>query len=269
MPKFYLVSSLCLLLSVSIGCDQKLDFQGTPKVDSVFTAPEEVPVCRPGEVAETKPTRLILVVDQSGSNATGPHKESTTGTDPQKGLRYSAMAELLQLHGNKSHVRWSLITFQLDSARALTRVTDDQSPVLVSGSSMGSALASFMALHDGGQTPYLPALEMVRKLIKTDREANPDAQYRIAFITDGYPTDMKPEDGLNKRINRAVEAIVELGPEQVQLTTVYYGRPDKTAKNRLKLMAAVGGGEFVDATNSQDIRLNDVIKVPISECKVQ
>jgi hypothetical protein len=64
-----------------------------------------------------------------------------------------------------------------------------------------------------------------------------------------------------------MQAIMSLAPNAIEFSTVYYGEPDHSAAARLRKMAKVGNGEFVDASNAKDIHLDDVIKVPDPKCK--
>lgn len=266
MSQLKYVLAVTILMISTLGCDHKIAFNGAKDSPSSLNQQPSDPTnvvepCEPSDTTETKPTKLILVIDQSGSNAA-----STTGrgTDPDKGLRYAAISELLRAHGGKKHIKWSLITFQMDEATAITKGNTDQTPIFVTGAKMSVALDRFLQLHDGGTTPYLPALTMVQKLIAKD--LTEDVNYRVAFITDGYPTDKPKMGSLDSHIDEIMNAITSLSPKKIQFSTVFYGTPDKDAAKRLKRMAKMGHGDFLDASNAQDIHLNDVVKVPGS-CK--
>jgi len=286
MQKFYMTAVVAIGAVMLIGCDQKTTFSGTPQsLSSVQTDPADPgapapapvdpppprpPICEVGERPVAKPTKVIFVVDQSDSNVTGPAEHDGHATDKHKGLRYAAMSELLSQHGGKNHLEWSLITFQMYSATAITNVDGDTAkPKFVSGDKMGKALSEFMSIPDGGATPYLEAIKMVHTLIRKDLKAGGEpSAYRVAFLTDGYPTDSSDVTRLNRKIFEALDGLMALAPDAIQFNTVYYGFPDEAASDRLKKMAKIGNGGFVDASNSQDIHLNDVIKVPTTNCRV-
>jgi hypothetical protein len=254
------------LLVVGTGCGQKIKFAGG---ESPLSQSSADPICRSDEVTVAKPTKFILVVDQSGSNVNGPYEHPGLASDPQKALRYGAISEFHALHGAKAHMEWSFIAFQGVTAHALTNNGDLQTPVFVNGGGMATALEAFRTSTDEGNTPYLAALQMVRNLIANDLGGNnpADTQYRIVFLTDGYPTESVTGQQLEDAIDQAVKDIVDLAPAAIQLSTIYYGLPDPTASTRLARMASQGQGEFLDSVNSNGLHLGDVIQVPKTTCE--
>lgn len=271
------LSSTVLVLTLLTGCNSNIAFQGSPSAASDSLATEKPPtdgsdlICQPGQVTVTKPTKFILVVDQSGSNVNGPYEHPGQATDPAKVLRYGAIAEFFLLHGSKSHVSWSFVTFNGTIAHALTNSGSDQSPVFTNFTGMSAALEEFHNKQDVGPTPYLPALQMVRNLIAQDLQVGggSESQYRIAFLTDGYPTDLPVGQALENAIDVGVSSIVSLAPSAIQFSTVYYGLPDATASPRLQRMATLGQGEFLDVSSTRSLHLGDLIEVPKPSCHAQ
>jgi hypothetical protein len=204
------------------------------------------------------------VVDQSGSNLDGPYEHPGQASDPTKTFRYGVISDFVAKHGGKNYISWDFISFRAAAVVSLTNGFSDTVGV-------NAALQSFAASTDSGDTPYKAALSLVRDTIQQDlAKGGPAYQYRIAFLTDGYPTDYCPDAATvscpgqvqESKIDADVQAIINLAPSSIQMSTVYYGLPDATATGRLQRMAAVGGGQFVDTNVSKTISLDDVIKVP-------
>ncbi len=271
MKRFKISALLFSISLVATGCGQKVNFGGEESSSSVKTdiqPPTPIEPCKPGETISYKPIKFIIVVDQSGSNLTGSVLGGS-GTDPKKKLRYGAMDSFLKQHGKKSNVEWSVISFANKSAIALTRKGRDIStPVFTDEAGMYAALGEFEAKDDGGTTPYIPALEMVRNLIRKDiQSSNGKAQYRIAFLTDGYPTDYSSASTMNYELSKSMNSLMSVSERSIQLSTVYYGAPDQSAAKRLKTMADEGNGVFVNATNAKSFKLDDAIRVPKPTCQ--
>lgn len=264
--KTTLMTALAATLATT-GCSQKIAFSGQPDEAGKNATPSE-PICETGETTMTKPTKFILVVDQSGSNWDGPTEHDGIGTDPDKARRFGAISEFFLLHGQKPHVSWSFIGFAGAGAKALTSDGTEASPVFAGFVQMLAALAKFKDSKDDGVTPYLAGLKMAKDLIAKDLAAGvPEGtQYRIAFLTDGYPTDYPAGAQLESAIDAGIQAVVDLAPEAIQMSTVYYGFPDATASARLQRMSVQGKGQFLDAGNSEGLHLGDVIQVPKPSC---
>jgi hypothetical protein len=234
----------------------------------------QVNSCQAGQKTVTIPTKVLFLVDQSGSNITGGN-EVTTGvtmapTDPNKTFRTGAMMSFFGEHAADASVAWDLAVFMGTQATPLMPSGDNG---FGPSADFIKALTNFGASPDGGATPYGAALTYAQNLISQDMLTSPpDEHYLIAFLTDGYPTDFcpgGPTDYLcpgqinNAAINQAVKDVVSQGGNRVQFSTVYYGPVDPDATNRLSAMASVGGGQFVDMNDHANLNLNDIMTVPV------
>lgn len=250
--------------AAAIGCN-KVDF--APGTEAAVPL-QQAPTCRTTNVSQQRPVNVIFLVDQSGSNLNGPYEHPGEATDPQKTLRMRIMSDFLGQHAGKANLRWSLITFNENSANALVANG--------SANAMNSALGTFSRTTDVGKTPYRAALQMAQQAIAANSaSANPNSLTLIAFITDGYPTDYCP-GGLaeyecpgrimESALDADVANLVSTSAGTVQMGTVYYGAQDSAASARLQRMAVRGGGQFVDLNRAGIIDLNDVIEVPQTVC---
>lgn len=272
-----LILVFLILGGVTSGC-AKASFGSGPE-SSKIEEPAITTGCRTEQVSVLKPTKVIFLVDVSGSNLTGPRGDSDQGTDPEKKFRFGVINEFFQKHGGKPSISWSFITFSGTKAKALIKSNDDQQPQFGNQDIMRTTLLKFNDVKDDGATPYKAALRMAGRLIRDDLQSlnATDAlmtQYRIAILTDGYPTDYcsggasancpgKIED---HRLMKDVQSLVNLSPDAIQLSSVYYGLPDAEAAARLKGMAKAGNGQSVDTNVNQKIQLDDVIQVPTEVC---
>ena len=229
------------------------------------------PTCQPGTTSKVLPTKFLFIVDQSGSNVDGPYEHPGQATDPQKAFRDGVISEFVSEQTGKAGLSWGFISFG-DTVNAYINNGSTAHPAFSDMNAMRSALSMFMASSDVGGTSYRLALAAAHDLIQSDIAANGSTySYRIAFLTDGYPTDYCPDPTqtscpttmLEGQIDADVANIINLAPNGVvQMGTVYYGFPDANAEARLQRMAADGHGQFVDTNVTKQITLNNVIQVP-------
>ena len=241
------------------GCGQKLRFEGSPETKPL--------ACVPGTTSVTKPTKFLFLVDQSGSNLNGPYEHPGQATDAQKSIRYDAINEFFEKYSSKSTLQWGFVSFQ--GAGATSRIPAG----FADKNAMKSALTDFLGSTDVDATPYRAALRKAHDMIQADILASGGVEYlyRVAFLTDGYPTDYCndpnntycPQEVNDSAVMADINSLIALSPE-IQISTIYYGFPDASASQRLANMAYVGKGQFVDASLSRTIHLDDVIQVPVT-----
>lgn len=252
------------VVAFAIGCGQKIGFDGTPGQKSLRC--EEG-----GSRTVTKPAKFLFLVDQSGSNINGPYEHPGQATDGQKTIRYEAINNFFQQYKSRSSLSWGFMSFNDASATSL--IMSGGQSTFSNGDAMSSALTTFQGRTDVGATPYRAALAAAHELIQRDIAASGNVKYlyRIAFMTDGYPTDYCndsnatycPQEVNETHMNADLASLMALAPGDIQLSTVYYGFPDSSASSRLERMANAGFGQFIDASLSRNINLNDVIEVPV------
>lgn len=258
-------------LALSLGCS-KMAFTDAP----VVVGKKDV-TCHTGHVELKIPTKVVFLVDMSGSNLHGPFEHGGHATDPHKSLRYSAINAFFQKYSAASNVSWSFVAFNDKAAHAFVSSGSDQRPIFSNSAAMADALQVFLNTDDVDGTPYKAALNMAKELIAQDLPtAASDTQYRIAMLTDGYPTDYcsnGPDEFncmghiMDDVLMNDVKSLVSAAPGVTQLSTVYYGLPDPKASARLKNMSVVGKGAFVDYNETGGIDLGNIIQVPIEVCK--
>ena len=260
------VISACFLTA----CAKNVNFSGE-EVSPVLGV--KVPTCEINMIDKPKPTNILFIVDQSGSNLIG-NNSSKVGTDPKKTFRFGIINRFLAQHGNKSHLSWNLITFAKDNSKSL--VKDSGKPFTNGLAFILQALDLFFKSKDEGNTPYRAALATAQSLIaKNESMAKEQNTTLIAFITDGHPTDYCPGGSsssncpgkvLEAEIDRDVNAIIHASKGDVKFSTIYYGPPDLESTSRLERMAEIGNGQYVDLNSGSNIDLNDVIQVPEKTC---
>lgn len=250
LKSFYCISSVATLLLMSSCSDFKINAKPESSVDlsslsSFCTLP-------PKAIGQF--TKVMFVVDQSGSNAGG-----VGPTDPTKARRRDAITNFYKAHSNNKYIQWGFISFQSDAATAF--ITD---PYYQAASSFPAALAKFETTTDQGATPYKAAIFEVNKAITSDLQLaknDDEANYEVIFMSDGNPTDygQPPNDG---SIYQDITNLVKLAEGRIHFSTVYYNvssGADAQASGRLKEMANVGFGKFLDASNGEDINIDELI----------
>ena len=279
-----LVSSLSLVLSIFSACSPvsfksiEADKPGTPQVQA--NPPPTHTCTRTNVGAITRMTKLIFLVDVSGSNAlpssnhgmydcTGGGPNCTPPTDPTKSFRGGALSDFLARYRHKTNFQWSMATFAADASRALINSGSDQNPVFSADpNQMQYALNTFFYARDNGNTPYKAALAMAHKAVQNDPDLRSPAKpnYLVILLTDGFPTDYKnPNDPYSRfqwdAVGRDIDAIQNLAPGQVNLSTIYYGTMnDPDAIRLLREMAVQGGGQFASVNDpNSGFKIDDVI----------
>lgn len=231
----------------------------------------------------TVPIKIMFIADGSGSNVlyttrrgtetcSGPSPNCAPPTDPQKQFRLGSIQGFFQRYRGKPNFQWSFQTF---AGNRSTPFTTTPSGALAFGNAfdMEGAIASFGTQRDYDATPYVAALEAARQAIASD----PDLQsttaaplYKIIFMSDGYPTDVRPDGSGNDALSRGIRALGNLSPGRVSMSTVYYGTiRDQNAAGLLSDMARAGGGQFIDVDTSSTttIDIDDLIRVPDDRCR--
>ena len=198
-------------------------------------------------------TKVLFVVDQSGSNNT---------TDPGKTRRRNAMTKFYQAHSDNNYIQWGFISFQEATATPFIEFGYFQN-----GIAFQAALTRFSTTIDAGGTPYKAAITKVGDAIDSDIAAGiaagdeTEPNYEIIFLSDGVPTDY--DNPINDgNIFADITKLLKKAEGRLHFSTVYYnvsGLADIQASERLKQMAEVGLGKFQDASNGEDIDIDELI----------
>ncbi|MES3037576.1 MAG: vWA domain-containing protein [Bdellovibrionota bacterium] len=271
MKRYSLAIAFIVLIFSSCGPNVAVTAMNPAKEGASAVKPPLV--CQPGQVKVTRPSRVLFIVDQSGSNLNGPFENPAKGTDPQKTFRTTVMNDFVSTNKDKAHVSWGLTVFNGSSAQSLVSADSKEVP-FSNVADFGSALDLFKARKDSGDTPYKAALKKALQYVATDLISAPkNTAYLIAFITDGFPTDYCPGFSNNcpgqveeHLIDADVRKISKLN-KNVKFSTVYYGEPNGEATARLQRMADAGNGQFVDSNVSSKIDLNDIIEIEQEVCQ--
>lgn len=222
--------------------------------------------------AISRPTKILFLVDTSGSNAETTYNPGTCGqsvcpspaTDPRKSFRGGALSDFLSRFSHKANFNWSFATFSQDHAEALVNSGYDQSPTFAADPNvMQYALNIFASMRDYGNTPYHAALSLAATAIMNDPDRASPAQpnYFVILLTDGFPTDYYVNGNFNLQLMTSdVQNLLATAPGQVNLSTLYYGLTnDPTAISLLRNMASMGGGQFAAATSTSQFKIDDII----------
>lgn len=253
-----------------------VDLESIQNVAPNIVVPDPQIICGINQEKITRPTRVLFIVDQSGSNVNGPYEAPGEASDAKKKFRSDVMAQFYQSNRSKANLSWGLSVFNAkDAVNLLTDSSNRSAPFSTVPDDFNNAFNRFLAREDVSHTPYKAALTLTKQMIEKDKLTAPEhVAYLVVFITDGYPTDYCPSSSeltcpgkiLESKIDADVKAISNVMPEAVQFSTVYYGKSDSEAAKRLLRMAKIGGGQFVDTNTTKEVKLNDILTVDKEIC---
>lgn len=221
------------------------------------------------EPLEVRPiTKILFIVDKSYSNWEVYFPDGTLlpGTDPRGIKRGGAIDSFVQKNFTKDHFRYGLVAFLkdfgvsyiVDPATGLPGFTPEESDVF-------AATQRLRNENDDGETPYIQALQTALQVIRNDRSTHVEerASYFVLFLSDGIPT-LGQSDQV---IFNLVQQIKNEAPMVVFNSGFYgdYGKFNAEAKNRLKEMARVGGGKFIDFNTSSNWEFEGFFDKPTFE----
>jgi hypothetical protein len=203
----------------------------------------------------TTPIKPVFIVDTSGSNKLNNYGQP--GSDPNRVVRGDSIERFYNTYKLKSNFGWSFSTFAGSSANVLLTMGN--------ATQMSNAIASFRAMFDSGETPYVAALNAAKANIQSDTGRAPSTKYLVVFLSDGLPNPVVADSTLTAKVNE----ITAILPGAISFNTIYYGAVDAAASNRLKSMAQTGGGNFLDTNanpTGQDFLITDFVVVPGVNC---
>ena len=194
-------------------------------------------VVEPAQVEEGGYTKILFVVDISGS----------AGNEPQRARSIKNFVN----KQNNEHIQYGLVKFNGSAISPITysngtpRFTGDTQEILNAATFGG-----------GGGTNYVPALQAAQKAIQYDIDRSPSerSSYIILFITDGVPGDDP---------TGTITSLMELSERQrrdIYLSTAYFGKQGKKAIDLLTKMADQGKGLFVNLEDDSNWNLDKLIK---------
>ncbi|MBX3021048.1 MAG: VWA domain-containing protein [Bdellovibrionales bacterium] len=197
--------------------------------------------------------KVVFVVDNSGSN---------TSTDPMKTMRAGSIEAFFNDFKSKQNFWYGFITFKGVGASALINNGNSSQPTITNLlPPMQSAIATFKAAADNGNTPYKAATDMAMLALQNDTNVNANTKWIVVFLSDGQPTPMRTDE----QLKADVEGLLAVKPGKVSFNTIYYGSADLEATERLRMMAQVGGGKFLDTNanpSGKSFLISNVINVP-------
>lgn len=205
------------------------------------------PNCREQLKEITTPVELVFVVDVSGSN-TGKN-----ATDLNKVMRAGSISKFLSSYKNKTNFEYSMITFAKDKATTHLAMGD--------ADDMAIMLGDFQKIADSGATPFKKALDASTSLVSGHTNRSMYTKYVLVFMSDGVPNPTISDSDLQKE----VEELVATLPGEVSLNTLYYGPKQDTASGRLRTMAQLGGGNFLDTNanpTGNSFLISDLVLIP-------
>lgn len=224
----------------------------------------------------TEKIKFLFMVDNSGS---------TNTTDPSKIIRSTSIQDFIDNYGGNDNLTYIFDLFSSSSSYfngvKFESISSGTSFNFQNSAYLQEALNTFSNTSGGGNTSYNSAFNAIRSAIQGDIAQNTDARYVVIFMSDGNPTDLGSDISLaavkaQSLVADLVQSVSQANqPSPVTVSTVYfcnnngqdsYSRCNNDTLNLLKGMAQVGGGNFVNATQAEDIVIDDLVVVPGQVC---
>ena len=200
-------------------------------------------VCASPPVETALRSKVLFLVDESGSNAGNP----PPGTDPQKTFRSTVIQNFVTKYRSNPQVFYSFVVFNGSSARAFINNGADTQPIFSNDATqMDAALVRFKSETDQDRTPYRAALAMATAAISNDRATDTSglvSTYYVVLLSDGQPTDYGASPDL-VAIDTDIKSLI-LTAGRATLSTIYYNLANVAADAAvLQNMALTGNGGF-------------------------
>ncbi|MBX9766416.1 MAG: hypothetical protein K2X47_04015, partial [Bdellovibrionales bacterium] len=252
--------ALCCILGLALGCTNvRLEKMKEPGVSPLSK----------GEFCTQEPTdidrsvKFLFIMDKSGSNVSGGGFGGA-GTDPNNLKRAGNFEAFYEENKANSNIHWGMIGFQEggEGTRALIEV--DGGPGFTNiDSEVRAGVARLRGNADDGGTPYRAALTTARSAIERDLQKHPEmsSTYWVFFISDGEPTDETNQNELDTLVSQ----LRSVAPNSIFLSTAYYGPTNPSGEARLRRMAEIGDGKYINFNNTAKLDFDDLIVKPTKE----
>lgn len=224
-------------------------------VQEIASAQSKGEICAVVPTAFNAYTKILFVVDKSGSNVTG--SGGVAATDPGAVFRTGVIRSFYDKHKANELVEWGLVVFQ--GSTSASYINDGGKSFTRDEPTFTAAVDQIATATDAGGTPYVAALTQAQTILSADKTANPGANisYIVVFLSDGVPNDT------DANVFTAIDNLLVQG--KVTLSTVYYGPANPGASARMQRMADAGGGKFLDTNVSGRIPIDDLIAFATAE----
>lgn len=228
------------------------------------------PACSTSLSTTTVPTKMLFVIDMSGSNESAPGCAlGPSCTDEAKKMRAGSIQTFLNEYGSRGNFAWAFNIFKGTTSTALINNGLPTSPIFSHANAMQTAITNFKGLPDSDLTPYMAALKLATTVISNDPDLKSplNPQYIVVFMSDGQPngTGDTPSNILAQ-----IKTITDLSPGRVSFNAVYYGPSNKTASDLIQQMATNGKGNFLNTNTNPtglSFSISDLVSVPVTTCK--
>jgi hypothetical protein len=255
----WMVAIPCLM-TITIGCSNvRLEKSKEPGVGPLSKG--EFCTQEPTEIGRT--VKFLFIMDKSGSNVGGG---LSGGTDPGNQKRAGNFEAFYEANKANSNIQWGMIGFQEGGAGTRPLIVVDNGPGFTNvESEVRAGVSRLRGDVDDGSTPYRAALTTARSAIERDLKKHPEesATYWVFFISDGEPTDGTESN--QSELDSLVTQLRSSSPNSIFLSTAYYGPDNPRGEERLKKMAEIGEGKYVNFNRTDKIDFDDLIVKPTKE----
>ena len=259
--KIQIRSLVMMVLLISAGCSNvRLERMKEPGVSPLSK----------GEFCTQEPTdigrsvKFLFIMDKSGSNIGG--SITGRGTDMNNVKRAGNFESFYNKNKANSNIQWGMIAFQEGGGGTRPLIDVDGGTGFTNiDSEVQAGLDRLRGEADEGGTPYRAALTTARAAIERDMRKYPEmsSTYWVFFISDGEPTDGTESNP--SELDTLVTSLRAPSPNSIFFSSAYYGPDNPRGEQRLKRMAQVGEGRYVNFNSTDSLDFDELIVKPTKE----
>lgn len=251
-----------------------------------YTALAAGPVCTIGVATLNKPTKVLFIMDVTGSSANTTSKSGVVtsyGSDDGKVWRTKVVTDFISKYSSNQNISYGLISFADNGTKSYINngnvpgFTNDPNVVLT------NALPAFQQTQDGGTTLYQVPFTAAQKMIKADSANDPQGlnNYVVVFLSDGGAKDTNFVTVSNNQYSfsaqnaanlaASVTTLLNSASNRVILNSVLYFNPqagpvDSIAETLMGAVGTDGQGAALLVNSNQIVQINTAYGVPVQNC---
>lgn len=249
------------LVATSLAACGDVRVSATPSQEPPLIYKTDSTVCTEDPLQIGRYSKIMFIVDKSGSNAFGDFGYGATDPDLQNGKRITAIRDFFEKNKTNKHTKWGFIVFHGETAESYIPEQQGTNRLFTNDPAVfQQAMHRFSNESDNEDTPYRAPIQLstaaVHAELKTDQLDGISANFNLIFITDGMPTDRISD----KEFWSSAEDLANLSPGNVHFSTVYYGAANVKAQKLLEKAAESGLGNYQDTNVDPLINIEHLLE---------
>lgn len=219
----------------------------------------------------TKPMKLLLIVDTSGSNMPDQYGP---GTDIDKVWRLKVINSIVERYGQNPAISFGMITFQDKGVTPQIKSPSGEAIFTNDSTIIQAGIESFKKTPDQLGTPTDKALQFAADMIQKDQANKPEegTGYSVVFLSDGVPH----KDTYNNDpdlVKPDAQLVMDAAPGKVRLNAVFYYVDETYNYNGdlpirlMKNIASVGQGTYLEANTGKEFTIDNLVQYAVPVCE--